>query len=194
MKRIAIIPGHPTPGRGHLCHALQDAYEAGARGACHHVTNIDIAMLDFPLLRSQQDWLKGAPETPTDLRHAQQAIVDADHIVLIYPLWLGTMPALLKGFLEQVLRPGVALSYEGRFPKALLKGKTARIVVTMGMPAMAYRWYYGAHSLKGLKRNILVFVGLNPIRHNLFGMVEKASIKRRQGWLGKMNLLGASAR
>ncbi len=194
MKRITIIQGHPTPDRHHLCHALQDAYIAGARSECHHVTSIEIATLDFPLLQSQRDWQEGAPATPAGLRHAQQAIRDSDHIVLIYPLWLGTMPALLKGFLEQVLRPGIALSYEGLYPKALLKGKSARVIVTMGMPAFAYRWYFGGHSLTSLKRNILGFVGIHPVKHNLFGMVDKASTRRRQAWLNKMRLLGETAR
>jgi putative NADPH-quinone reductase len=68
-------------------------------------------------------------------------------------IWLGDMPAVLKGFSEQVLRPGFAISGSraGHLPKELLAGRSARIVVTMGMPALFYR----AHSVKSLKRNIL---------------------------------------
>jgi putative NADPH-quinone reductase len=60
-----------------------------------------------------------------------------------FPLWLASMPALLKGFFEQALRPGFALgpTEPGRMWKKLLKGRSARIVVTMGMPALVYRWY-----------------------------------------------------
>lgn len=64
------------------------------------------------------------------------ACIDADHFLLIYALWLGTMPALLKGFLQQVFRPGVAPSYGEGF-QALMKGKSARIAATMGMPTLA---------------------------------------------------------
>ena len=79
----------------------------------------------------------------------------------IYPLWLGTMPAALKALLEQSLRPDFAMDYTGRWPAGRLKGRSARVVVTMGMPELAYRWWFGAHSLKSLERNVLKFVGIS---------------------------------
>jgi putative NADPH-quinone reductase len=72
----------------------------------------------------------------------------------------------------------------------LLKGRSARIVVTMGMPALAYRWFFFAHAMRALNRNVLGFVGISPIRTSLFGMVENASEKKRQSWLGQMRTLG----
>jgi putative NADPH-quinone reductase len=74
---------------------------------------------------------------PADLE-AQEGIRWADHLVLVYPLWLGTMPALLQAFLEQVLRPGFAVAHVTNFDRGLLQSKSARIVVTMGMPAMLF--------------------------------------------------------
>lgn len=194
MKNIVIIQGHPDPSGTRLCHALAEAYAEGARQAGHHVDLVEPAQLDFPLLRTQEEWKSGVDATPEGLLSAQQSCIAADHFVLIYPLWLGTMPALLKGFLEQVFRPGVALSYGDGFPKALMKGKSARIVVTMGMPALAYRFYFFAHSLKSLQRNILGFVGIKPIRSTLLGMVEAADEKKRQRWLSMMSEFGRSSR
>lgn len=88
---------------------------------------------------------------------------------LDFPLWLGDMPALLKGFLEQVARPGFAFSGEGENPLARkeLAGRTARVVVTMGMPTLMYRWYFRAHSIKSLERNILGFLGIFSGGRNL---------------------------
>jgi putative NADPH-quinone reductase len=55
--------------------------------------------------------------------------------------WHGTMPALLKGFLEHIFRPGFAMEYrKDSFPKRLLAGRSARVIVTMGMPVLMYRW------------------------------------------------------
>ena len=98
-KRILIHQGHPDPDQRHFNHALADAYAEGARAAGHAVQSIDVATLDFALLRSKIEWESGA--LPKGLLQAQQAIRWAEHLTLFFPLWLGGMPALLKGFLEQ---------------------------------------------------------------------------------------------
>ena len=101
------------------------------------------------------------------------------------------MPALLKAFIEQVMRPGVALEYrEHGFPKGLLAGRSARIVVTMGMPALIYRWYFRAHGVRGLERSVLKFAGMKPVRGTLLGMVDAASDAKRRGWLDRMRGYG----
>ena len=67
--------------------------------------------------------------------------------------------------------------------------RAARIVVTMGMPALIYRFFFRAHSLKSLERNILKFCGIGPIRETLIGSVE-ASAEKRQAWLVELRRLG----
>jgi putative NADPH-quinone reductase len=191
-KRVVIIQGHPDPQGGHFCHALAGAYEQSARAAGHEVKNIPVAKLDFPVLRTKEDWDRDSPLP--EVRQAQQDILWAGHLVIIYPLWLGAMPALLKAFFEQVFRPSL-VSEPGRrgdiFSKPL-KGRTAHIVITMGMPALAYRWYFGAHSLKSFERNVLRFVGIKPVRDSLIGMVE-GTASRHQHWLARMQAFGERA-
>lgn len=193
-RRITIIQGHPDATVGHFGHALSRTYAQGAEKAGHAVRTIDVADLDFPWLRSKEDW-NGAG-TPEAIWPAQEAIKWADHLVIFYPLWLGTMPALLKAFFEQAFRPGFAFSepLSGKVWKKLLKGRSARIVVTMGMPALAYRWYFRAHSLKSLERNILGFCGIGPISETLIGMIEHADGDRREKWLERMYAFGTEGR
>jgi putative NADPH-quinone reductase len=181
---IAIIQGHPDPAGGHFGHALAAAYAEAAKAAGHEVRTIDVAQLEFPPLRSAADW-QAAP--PAAINRSQETVKWADHLLIVFPLWLGDMPALLKGFFEQVLRPTFAFdeSRKGRLPKKLLKGRSARIVVTMGMPAFFYRAYYRSHSVKNLKRNILEFCGVSPVRTTLIGMVE-GKPAAREAWLAKM--------
>jgi putative NADPH-quinone reductase len=190
MKRITIIQGHPDPDGRHFGHALAQAYREGAEAAGHVVRLVEVAKLDFPLLRTQDDFDHGTP--PDAIRPAQEAIAWADHLVILYPLWLGDLPALLKGFLEQVLRPEFAFTKTApdRPAKKRLTGRSARVVVTMGMPAFAYRWFYRAHSLRNLERNVLKFCGIGPVRSSLIGMVEAADGRRRARWLVKMRGLG----
>jgi putative NADPH-quinone reductase len=191
-SKITIIQGHPDSSRRHLCHALADAYADAASQAGHEVSRIEIAGIEFPMLRTQEEFNSGTP--PTSLKPAADAIVAADHIVLVFPLWLGTVPALVKAFLEQVIRPGVAFSYEKYGAKKLLAGRSARIVVCLGMPAWLYRTFYCGHGIRGLRRNVFKFVGFSPVRTTMFGMVEKASEGPKSRWLGIMSKNGAKAR
>ena len=191
MSNILVIQGHPDPAGGHLCHALADSYVDVARAAGHQVDVVTPAMLDFPLLANAHEWEEG--ELPPALAPVQRAIAGANHIVIFYPLWLGDMPACLKAFLEQVARPGFALARKASNPlhAGLLSGRSARVVVTMGMPALFYRWYYGAHSLKSLERNILNFVGIAPVRKTIVGGAGKMDAPAVARWRQRLQVLGA---
>jgi putative NADPH-quinone reductase len=183
-KRIAIVQGHPDPTERHLLHALADAYADGAVAGGHDVRRIEVAKLDFPLLRTQADFEKGA--MPPGLVQACDNMRWAEHWLFLFPLWHGTMPALFKGFLEHIFRPGFAMEYgKSGFPKRLLAGRSARIVVTMGMPALMYRWYFGAYGVRGFERSVLSFAGIKPIRESLYGLTF-ADEKLRARWLEDM--------
>jgi len=186
-KRITIIQGHPDQAGGHYCHALTEAYAAAAIAAGHEVRRIDVAMLDIPLLRNKNEFECGIP---TDaVRGAQGTIHWAEHLLILYPLWMGMMPAVLKAFFEQVLRPGFAHRIaENAMPERLLKGRSARIVVTMGMPAFAYRWVFGAHGVKALRRSVLWLCGIGPVRQTLIGGVE--SLPARERGIERLRKLG----
>jgi putative NADPH-quinone reductase len=128
-----------------------------------------------------------------DLEAAHDAMFAADHLVLTFPLWFGTLPAILKAFLERVLQPDlVEPAKKGKFVK-LLKGKSARVIVTMGMPGIIYRWWFGAHAVKMLKRNILGFIGVSPVRTMIYGNVEGVGSEGRKRWLDEMEAAGRRA-
>jgi putative NADPH-quinone reductase len=136
-KRIAIIQGHPDPAGNHLLHAMADAYVEAAISSGHQLRRIEVAKLEFPLLRTQVDFETG--ELPATLAQPRDDMRWAEHWVFLFPLWHGTMPALFKGFPEHIFRPGFAMEYrKDGFPKRLLAGRSARIVVTMGMPVLLY--------------------------------------------------------
>ena len=183
MRNIAIIDGHPDPSQARLNHALADRYAEAARAAGNEVRRIQVAALDFPLLRSPENFY--SQPAPEAIQQAQRDIAWADHLVFFFPLWHGDMPAVFKGFVEQTFRPGFAVDYGGamRFPKQLFKGKSARVVVTMGMPAVIYRTYFRAHGLKGFKRSTLGFSGISPIRLTLLGTAGVAGDGIQRGRL-----------
>lgn len=191
-RNILVLNGHPDPSSRGLCHAIAEAYAEGARGAGHSVERIDVAALDFGFLHTQASFEHEPP--PADIARAQQAIRTAGHLVIIFPLWLGDMPAMLKAFFEQAFRPGFAFDYQPNgLPKMHLKGRSARVIVTMGMPAFVYRWYFRAHGLKNLERNILRFVGFAPVRDTIIGGLGKASRERIAQRLTDIRALGQEA-
>jgi putative NADPH-quinone reductase len=192
-KRILVINAHPDRLRRHLCHALVEAYVEGASGAGHSIRRIDLAGFEFSLLHSQEEF--ESRNVPAELKGAVEDILWAEHLVFVFPLWLGTMPALLKAFLEQVMRPGVAFDYvsKGGPAKTLLNGRSARLIVTMGMPSFVYRLWFLAHGIAGLRRSILNFVGIKPVRTTFFGMLEQAGDGKRRTWVEKVRALGRDA-
>ncbi|PWE16502.1 NAD(P)H dehydrogenase [Marinicauda salina] len=190
---ICVINGHPDPAPERFCFALADAYENAAREAGHTVRRIDVGAVDLEFLVHPKEL-----ETPPDdaITAEREKIAAADHVVLIYPLWLGTMPARLKAFLEQVARDGFFIGpgvSESSWPAKKMKGKSARIIVTMGMPGFAYRLFFGGHSLKGLEKGIFGIAGFKPVRDTIFGLVESGP-ERRARMLEKTAALGRAGR
>ena len=170
-RHILVINGNPDPAPGRLTAAIAGAYGAAAAGAGHSVARLDIGALEFPILRSAADFLTWPRDQA--IIAARDEIRRADHLVFVYPLWLGGPPALLKAFMEQVSRASFALqASDGGFPKGQLKGKSARIIVTMGMPALVYRLIYRAHGVRGFNTSILGIAGVRPVTTSYFGAVQ----------------------
>lgn len=190
MASIAVVVGHSRQGT--YSDALGEAYVRGAQSAGHEARLIATSRLSFdPVLKGA--YVEVQPREP-ELEDAWQAIRAADHLVFVFPLWLGDMPAILKGFLERIMQPEIiGPAREGRFVQ-VLKGKSARVVVPMGMPGIAYRWWFGPHSVQILRRNILGFMGVKPVRVSILGSVESAGAERRKAWLADMERLGRAAR
>ncbi|KAA5804895.1 NAD(P)H-dependent oxidoreductase [Alkalicaulis satelles] len=193
MSRICLINAHPDPAPQRFCHALADAYQQGAEGAGHEVSRFDAGALDYGFLTSAAAFSEPAPEP---LQPVQAALQAADHVVLIYPLWLGMLPARAKALLEHLGRANMFLDTgadSSRWPAQKMRGKSARVIVTMGMPAAAYRIFFRSHSLKALETGVLGMSGFKPVRSTVFGMVE-GSAERRTRMLADARRLGEQAR
>lgn len=188
-RTVCIIQGHPHGTGKHLCHAIADAYADGARQSGARIQRLDLGTMDIPLLRDPAVFGSPPPEV---IVSAQQAVKASMHVVIVYPLWLGTMPAVVKAFFEQLCRNNFAIeaTAKGGWPRQMLKGKSARVIVTMGMPAGAYRVFFGAHGVKGFERSILAMGGIKPIRETLIGGVGALSSKNIETLLVRMRRMG----
>jgi putative NADPH-quinone reductase len=192
--RILIIDGHPDPAGAHFVHELADFYRRGAKEGGHEVRLVRVGALRFPLLKNASAYVRG--KVPASIAAAQKSIVWADHVVVLYPLWLGALPAKLKGFLEQVMRPGFAFETQGggRHPKRLLKGRTARLVVTKGMPELFDEVDRSEHSIRSLASDVLGLCGIRPVRTTVLAGTDTMKDVEREKARYDMRRLGARAR
>ncbi|SKA32728.1 NAD(P)H-dependent oxidoreductase [Consotaella salsifontis] len=192
MAHVLLIQGHPDPDAQRLSRRLALAYQEGAEDGGHDVITLDLASLNFPMLRSTRDG--DFSQAPGILRFAQDELRWCDHLGVFFPIWHGAMPALLKAFWEQVLRPGFAFELRGaRVPRKLLDGRSARIVATMGMPALAFRLVHGAHGIAVLEKSVLGVSGFYPIRRTLIGRVEGIGEARLARYQKKLRRYGEAA-
>lgn len=174
MKKILIINGHPARERKTLCASLADAYENGAKESWHDVKSVSLAALNFdPILH--EGYNKDQLLEP-DLQMLREAMMEADHWVLVFPLWMGLPPALVKGFLERTITRGFAFEYSGKYPVALhvFKGKSVRIIITCGMPRFIYRWFSGQPTSKAL-RTLFKLCGMKVTNITVCGSVAEHS-------------------
>jgi putative NADPH-quinone reductase len=192
MTNILIVLGHPDPDGGHLCHAIADAYQSAAQESGHLVDRIEIAHQHIPYITSSMDWESG--DLPVVAVDGQAAVRKTQHIVFIYPLWMGGIPAKLKAWIEQVMRPSFAFDTNGARKRPALKGKSAHVIVTMGMPGFIYKWFFLAHSLRSLDRNILKFCGIKPVGWSILGNAEDPKGLAQRRHLRKAAQLGRAAR
>jgi putative NADPH-quinone reductase len=188
MKRILIIDGHPDPDRKRFCHTLAEAYGEGARETGNDVRMLTVAEMDIPLLRTAEEFAK-APES-SGILAARQDLLWCNHLVLVFPLWLGGAPSLLRAFFEQIGRANFIADTTGKGITQRLKGRSARLVVTMGMPALAYRLMFHEHGVRNIMNGVLGFGGIAPIRRTLFGAIEAVSHGERKHRIELVRNLG----
>jgi putative NADPH-quinone reductase/1,4-dihydroxy-2-naphthoate octaprenyltransferase len=179
--KVLLVLGHPR--RNSLCGALADAYFAGAQEA-----GVDTRRIDLRDLQFNPNVIAGSPRNqPLEpaIREALDLVRWADHLVFVFPTWWGTMPALMKGFLDRVLMPGFAFEEheDGSGWDKLLTGRTAHLLTTMDTPAWVYRWIYKAPGLTSLARATLGFCGIAPVRTTIFGVVKDSDSATRARWL-----------
>jgi putative NADPH-quinone reductase len=188
MKKTLIINGHPD--KESYCYALAESYRKGAKQSGTEVKVINLIDLKFnPILIS--GYRKITALEP-DLIQAQKDIIEAKHLVFVYPNWWSTYPALLKGFIDRVFLPNFAFKYKekGPFWDKLLTGKTAQLIITTDTP----NWYYwlinkspGHHSMK---IGILEFSGIKPVHIKTFGPIKSSDDNKRKRWLKEAEELG----
>jgi NAD(P)H dehydrogenase (quinone) len=188
IRKVLIIQGHPN--KDSLSSRIMAAYKEGAEAGGAEVKEIIVKDLNFnPILFLGY---KRTEKLEDDILSSQKLIAWADHLVFIYPNWWGTYPALFKGFIDKVLWPGFAFQYRKNSQRVdqLLKGKSARVIVTMDTPLWYYNFFQGRPGHRAIKGATLKFCGIDPVKFFTLTPVRNAGEKQINQWLKKVNSLG----
>lgn len=179
--RVLVILGHPRTDS--FCAALAKAFAASLARHGIECRELILARLNFdPHVRHAS--IHDQP-LEHDLVQARATLQWADHFVFVYPVWWGTMPALLKGFLDRILLPGFAFREKESGPgyEGLLQGKSAQLLTTMDTPPWLVRWVLRRPGHRAFEVATLRFCGIAPVRSRMFGPVKNSSADQRQRWL-----------
>lgn len=188
MKKIVIINGHPDQMSFNF--GLVESYKQGAESSGATVKVLTIAELNFnPNLAFGY---RQRTELEPDLLMAWETIQWAEHLVWVHPVWWGGLPAITKGFIDRLFLPGYAFSYRPNsvFWDKLLKGKTAHIISTLDQPGWYYRLFFGRPSINQLKKAVLQFCGISPVKVTLLGIIKTSDEKQRLKWLERIRKMG----
>jgi len=191
-KKILIINGHPD--QESFNYAIANAYKQGALKSGAEIAEINIRELSFNV--NLQYGYRKRTELEPDLLDAQNKIKWADHLVWIYPVWWGSVPAIMKGFLDRVLLPSFAFKKrEGSvWWDRYLTGRSARIICTLDQPGWYYRLIYSSPSHYAMKKLTLEFVGIKPVKVTTIGPIRLSEEEFREKWLRRIEKLGEKNR
>ena len=183
-RKVLLIVGHPDAESFNF--ALADAYERGARAAGADLKRLNLRDLTFDL--NLHYGYRQRTELEPDLLEAQRLLKWADHLVWVYPVWWGSVPALLKGFLDRVLLPGFAFKkHAGKLRwDQFFTGTTARIICTMDQPTWFYRLRFGRPSTRAMREVTLKFIGVGRVSVTAIGPLKDATDAQRAKWLRKV--------
>jgi putative NADPH-quinone reductase len=188
MKKILVINGHPD--RESFCFELAKQYKKGADFSGADCKIINLIDLEFsPILKYG---FRKKTELETDLINVQNDILESNHLVFVYPTWWGTQPALLKGFIDRVFLPKFAFKYRENslLWDKLLKGKTARLIVTMDTPKWYYNFVYKRPGHNSMKKGILEFCGIKPVKITTLSPIKSSNESKRAKWLNQIEKIG----
>jgi putative NADPH-quinone reductase len=193
-KKILVLNLHPAAVS--LNDGLAGAYVDGAVAAGNMVERINLHDLRFDVDFGQAGF-RGAKPLEPDLEAVMAAILRAEHLVLVTPMWWGGLPAKAKGLFDRAFLPGRAFDPRKRrmgLPIPLLAGRTGRLILTSDTPGWAFWSMYGAALRRQVKGQILSYVGIRPMGFSHFTPVEHSTPGIREGWLAKTRALGQAAR
>lgn len=192
-KKILVLLGHPDAENETFSSTVADTYQVAAEDAGHEVVRVNLGALQFdPVLHKGY---KEIQELEPDLLQLQNTVRWADHLVIIYPNWWCTMPAILKGLFDRFWIPGFAFNFDKETKKLIkrLKGKTGRVVIISGTHSPFRTWWQFGDYTNEIQHGILEFAGIKTSVSS-FGPCEKVGEETKAKWLKNIAQMGTKGK
>ena len=181
--KASVILAHPRPGS--FNHAVAAAAVRGLRGAGYEVRTHDLyaEAFDPRLHASELETTVFADELAA--RHAAE-ILEADRIVVVHPSWFFQVPAVLKGWVDRVLREGVTFTMDDQGVHGLLRARWALVVTTANAPRR--------YEVEALGDPLSIFwrscvfgpAGVTAVERTVLGPIRGSTLEVRRGWLERV--------
>jgi len=186
--KISVILGHPK--RGSFNHAIAGTVVRTLKTNGHEVAFHDLYQEAFDPVLPDVELPKGAVVPALIMRHCDE-IAAADGIVIVHPNWWGQPPAIVKGWIDRVIRPGVAYEFkegdsgEG-IPVGLLRAKSALIFNTSNTEAQREQEVFGDPLERIWKDCIFGLCGVKQVNRRTFGVMVMSTEQQREAWLDEV--------
>ena len=183
--RVLTILAHPHPGS--FNHAIAEAAVAALEASGHEIVFHDLYAEGFDPLLSSEEIPKGAQIDEALARHCRD-LGEAEGIIVVHPNWWGMPPAILKGWVDRVVRPGVAYEFlegdsgEG-VPRGLLRARKALVFNTTNTGAKREQEAFGDPLQTLWKNCIFGLCGVEDFRRKSYGVVVTSTEAERRAWL-----------
>lgn len=185
--KVVIVFNHPYDGS--YCNSILQSVKNGIAKGNHEVDLIHLDKDNFNPIMTSADLKAFRDKAPVDpkVREYDDRIKDANHLVFIFPIWWELMPALMKGFVDKVIFPGVAYDYKdasNTFMKPLwtkLKGVT--VITTMNTPGWAYWLIFGNAIKKAMLMGTFWKMGYKKRKWISLNQVKMVTREKREKWL-----------
>ncbi len=188
--KVAIVFNHPYEGS--YCNAILESVKSGLQTANHEIDIIHLDKEGFNPVMTAQDLKAFRDKEPVDTKviEYKNRLEQANHLVFIFPIWWELMPALMKGFIDKVIFPGVAYDYVNgsntRMKPLMTNIKGVTVITTMNTPRVLYRLVFGNAVHKALMRGTFWKLGYKNRKWISYNMVKQVSHEKRKSWLSKL--------
>jgi NAD(P)H dehydrogenase (quinone) len=185
--KVLVVIGHQSPGS--FCHAIAQTAADTLRAAGHEVIYHDLYQERFDPVLPQAEIPKDAPLEPIVRRHCDEVRAAGGYVV-VHPNWWGQPPAMLKGWIDRVLRQGMAYEFgPGGAVIGHLKGKRAVVFTTSNTPRDLELTLFG-DPLENLWKNcIFGFCGVEQFARRNFESIIVSTPDQRRQWLDEVRRL-----